>query len=103
MRIRRNELSLYDVVGMDPKQKLKMMLIEHGFGAGIAVLLGVAVSFAISYTIIKRFIIMRAGTDYVFAWPVGPAFLITSLIFGTVIGVNLLDWKRAEGYIRDKR
>ena len=103
MRIRRNELRLYDVVGMDPKQKLKMMLIEHGFGAGIAVLLGVAVSFAISYTIIKRFIIMRAGTDYVFAWPVGPAFLITSLIFGTVIGVNLLEWKRAEGYIRDRR
>ena len=80
-----------------------MMLIEHGFGAGIAVFLGMVTSFIVSYTIIKRFIIMRTGADYVFAWPVGPAFLITSLIFGTVIGVNLLEWKRAEGYIRDKR
>ena len=103
MRVRRNELRLYDVVGMEPAQKLKMMLIEHGFGAGIAVLLGVVVSFTISYTIIKRFIIMRAGTDHVFAWPVGAAILIIALIFGTVTGINLLEWKRAEGYIRDKR
>lgn len=97
MRIRTNELRLYDVVGMEPAQKLKMMLIEHGFGAGIAVFLGVVTSFIVSYTIIKRFIIMRAGTDYVFAWPFGAAILIVSLFFGTVLSVNLIEWKRAEG------
>ena len=103
MRIRRKELWLYDVVGMEPRQKLKMMLLEHGFGVAIAVCLGAAVSFIGSYIFIQRFLIIQMGNDYVYVWPVGPALLITALVFGTVIGVNLLQWKRAEGYIRDRR
>ncbi len=95
MRIRRKELWLYDVVGMEPKQKLKMMLLEHGLGVVIAVCLGAAVSCAGSHIFIQRFLISQMGNDYVYVWPVGTALLITALIFGTVTGVNLLEWKRA--------
>ncbi len=95
MRIRKKELRLYDVVGMDPAQKFKMMLIEHGFGAAFAAITGSAASFLISFTVIKRFIILQAGADYVFKWPVGAAVLICILISGTVATANYAEWKRS--------
>ena len=95
MRIRRKELWLYDVVGMEPKQKLKMMLIEHGFGAVLAALLGTLVSIGISYLFIKKFLIEGAEHDYVYVWPVGAAVLIVALILGTVAMANYMEWKRS--------
>ena len=73
------------MVGMEPRQKLKMMLIEHGFGVAIAVGLGAAVSFIGSHIFIQKFLITQMGNDYVYVWPVGPALLITALVFGTVM------------------
>ena len=94
MRIRKRELWLYDAIGMDPLQKLKMMLIEHGFGVVFSALSGSIVSFLISYFVIKRLIISEAGADYVFKWPLGAALTICILIFGIVAGANYIEWKR---------
>ncbi len=93
MRIRRKELWLYDVVGMEPKQKLKMMLIEHGFGAVISVVAGALVSIGISYVFIKKLITEGAENNYVYVWPVGAAVLIVALILGTVAVANYKEWK----------
>ena len=93
MRIRRKELWLYDVVGMEPKQKLKMMLIEHGFGAVISVVTGALVSIGISYVFIKKLLIEGAENNYVYVWPVGAAVLIVVLILGTVAVANYKEWK----------
>ena len=93
MRIRRKELWLYDVVGMEPKQKLKMMLIEHGFGAVISAVTGTLVSIGISYVFIKKLITEGAENNYVYVWPVGAAVLIVVLILGTVAVANYKEWK----------
>ncbi len=95
MRIRKKELWLYDVMGMDPAQKFKMMLIEHGFGAVFSALAGSIVSFLVRYFVIKRLIILQAGADYVFKWPIGAALTICVLIFGIVAGANYIEWKRS--------
>lgn len=96
MRIRKRELWLYDVVGMEPAQKLKMMLIEHGFGVVVSALLGVVISLLLSYIVFQKWIIDAAGAEgYVFAWQVGAAILIVFGMFGIIAAVNLLEWKRS--------
>ena len=96
MRIRKRELWLYDVVGMEPVQKLKMMLIEHGFGVVMSALFGAAVSLFISYIVFQKWIIDAAGAEeYVFAWPIGAAILIVFGMFGIIAAVNLMEWKRS--------
>ena len=96
MRIRKRELWLYDVVGMEPVQKLKMMLIEHGFGVAVSALLGVVISLLVSYIVFQKWIIDAAGAEgYVFAWPVGAAILIVFGLFGIIAAVNLMEWKRS--------
>jgi hypothetical protein len=53
MRLRRRELWLYDVVGMEPKQKFKMLQIEHGLSAIVAMVTGMIASFAFSYWMLE--------------------------------------------------
>ena len=94
MRLRRKELWLYDVVGMEPKQKFQMLLIEHGLSAIFAMLGGMAVSFAFSYWMLEM--MLDVNDTQIFIWPVGKALLIGSMITALILGVNLLEIRRAD-------
>ncbi len=88
MRIRRKELWLYDVVGMDPAQRIKMMLIEHGFGAVTACLIGAVLSFIFCYIMLG---VLNVDGDMIFTWPLVPALLITVGILGLILLVNYIE------------
>ena len=92
MRIRRKELWLYDVVGMDPAQRIKMMLIEHGFGAVSSCIMGAVLSFIFCYIMLDR--ILNVDGSLKFSWPVIPAVLITAAILGIILLVNLYEVRK---------
>ncbi len=92
MRIRRKELWLYDMVGMEPAQRIKMMLIEHGFGAISSCFVGALISFVFCYIILGR--ILNVDEDLSFSWPVIPAVLVTAAILGIILLVNLYEVRR---------
>ena len=98
MRIRKRELRLYEVAGMGPAQKLKMMLLEHGFGTVAAAFSGAAVSFLLSLLVFEKWINNEARPDaYVFTWPLPAAFFIVFGLLTTVAVFNLHEW-RAGGH-----
>ena len=92
MRIRRKELWLYDMVGMDPAQRIKMMLIEHGFGAVSSCIMGAVLSFIFCYIMLDR--ILNVDGSLVFSWPVITAVLIIAAILGIILMVNLFEVRR---------
>ncbi len=94
MRLRRKELWLYDVVGMSPKQKFGMILIEHGLSAIEGVGLGMAGSFAFSYWMLEM--MLDVNKDQPFIWPVKTAVLIAVLILLLILCVNYAEIRRAE-------
>ena len=93
MRLRRKELWLYDVVGMEPKQKFKMLLIEHGLSAIIAMITGMIASFAFSYWMLEGMLDVDGTQEFV--WPVGKALLIGGLILTVILAVNMLEIRRS--------
>ncbi|MBR5420647.1 MAG: ABC transporter permease, partial [Lachnospiraceae bacterium] len=93
MRLRRKEMWLYDVVGMDPKQKALMLLLEHGFGAVTALLLGMLVSMVFSYLFIKK--LLDVNGEYVWSWPVLPALLLFFGISGILLAVNAAELRKS--------
>ena len=92
MRLRRRELWLYDVVGMSPKQKFGMILIEHGLSAIEGVGLGMVGSYAFSYWMLEK--MLDVNDDQAFIWPVKTAVLIAILIVLLILGVNLIEIRR---------
>ena len=92
MRIHRHEIWLYDVVGMDPSQKIKMMLLEHGFGAAAACVIGALASFIFCYLLIEK--TMNVNGEFIFRWPVIPAVLIVAGVLGLILTVNIYEWKK---------
>ena len=97
MRIRRKELWLYDVVGMDPSQRIKMMLIEHGFGAATACLIGAVLSFIFCYIMLG---VLNVDGDLIFSWPVVPALLITAAILGLILLVNYCEIRQQDKAVK---
>lgn len=93
MRLRRKELWLYDVVGMSPKQKFTMILIEHGLSAVEGMLLGMVGSFAFSYWMLDMILYANDG---IFIWPVKTAIVIAVLVILLILCVNLAEIRRAE-------
>ena len=94
MRLRRRELWLYDVVGMEPKQKFKMLLIEHGLSAIVAMVTGMIASFAFSYWMLEGMLDVNETQEFV--WPVGKGLVIGGMITVLILVVNLLEIRRAE-------
>ncbi|MBP3295726.1 MAG: ABC transporter permease, partial [Lachnospiraceae bacterium] len=92
MRLRRRELWLYDVVGMEPKQKFKMLLIEHGLSAIVAMVTGMIASFAFSYWMLEGMLDVNETQEFV--WPVGKGLVIGGMILAVILAVNMLEIRR---------
>ncbi|MBR1470827.1 MAG: FtsX-like permease family protein [Lachnospiraceae bacterium] len=95
MRLRRKELWLYDVVGMSPGQKFRMILIEHGLSAIGGMLLGMLISFGFSYWMLEG--LLDVNEDMIFLWPAGKALLILLLTTALILGVNCAEIRRSAG------
>ena len=65
-----------------------MMLIEHGFGAATACLIGAVLSFIFCYIMLG---VLNVDGDMIFSWPLVPALLITAGILGLILLVNYIE------------
>ena len=97
MRLRKKELWLYDVVGMDPADRFKMQLIEHGMVAAAAIIAGMIASFAVSFIFIKKLMALDwKGQEFIYRWPWHIALLLSVGILGAMYIVNRIELKRSQ-------
>ena len=97
MRLRKKELWLYDVVGMDPADRFKMQLIEHGMVAAAAIIAGMIASFAVSFIFIKKLMVLDwKGQEFIYRWPWHIALLLSVGILGAMYIVNRIELKRSQ-------
>ncbi len=97
MRLRKKELWLYDVVGMDPADRFKMQLIEHGMVAAAAIIAGMIASFAVSFIFIKKLMVLDwKGQEFIYRWPWHIALLLSVGILGVMYIVNRIELKRSQ-------
>ena len=89
MRTRKKELWVYNVVGMSGRMRFKMLMIEYGFSAVLAVTLGCLSSLILSYVFIEKFMDVNGKFEY--HWPYLTAILISACILGLILLTNHIE------------